>query len=339
MPATPYLNTISLPDFTDLVERNFSIVSQLVQINAAQLFISDDQSVNTGDTRLYEEADTETYALLKREGENAKRSQVGTGYTKICRAKRFAREIQISFEMRRYNKEPEVMSKLTSLANFTPQRHNLDLTHRFTFSNATSYVDMDGETVDISTGDGLSLINAAHTLAFVVTTYRNRVVGDPIFSQAALESALSLTTTDILSNFGERRVLSFNTIITGDDPTTIRTVRQLLESTADVDAVQAGIVNTYKARMNHVILPQLATTASGAADSTKKRWWFIGATGQGLMGWQAYDATWEPTNLKAPAAGNNLEDGHSDDWYYGVRSAWGICALAGRGLIGSLPVS
>lgn len=336
---TTLLSTLSLPELTDLIRRNFTIVNQRVARNAAELFINDMVGPNSGNSKRYNEVDTQTFARLKREGQNAVKAQAGLGYEKTATAKRIAIEIDITWEMRRYNRDQEIVTAMTTLAEFCPSRQDLDLTHVFTFSNATSYVDMDGATVDNSGGDGLSIINTAHTLAFSPITWSNRVSGDPIFSQGALEAAERLTTTDILNNFGDRRVLNFNTIITGDDPTTCRLVRQILESTADVDAVQAGIVNTYKGKYMHKVLPFLASTATGAKDTTKRQWWFLGAVGQGQMGWQSYYSLYEPANLLTPAPGNNGDNIHNDDWTFGARMAYSIATVTGRGLIGSLPTS
>ena len=336
---TSLLNTVTLSEFTDLVEKQFVQTQQLVKPNAQQLFIYEDMADHTGNTRRYDEVDTETYASLKREGMDAAKTLVGVGYNKIMTAKRIAKEIDITWEMRRYNKYPEVTAKLTSLSSFCPQRTEIDLTHVFTFATSSSYVDMDGDTVDVSTGDGQSLINAAHTLKFSATTYSNRVSGDPAFSKSGLEAAEALTNTNILSNFGERRVMKFNKIITGDDPNTVNNVSELLRSTAAVAAPNSGVTNVYENKYQHVVLPYLATTATGVVDSTKKRWWFLGATGQSVMGWQAYFGQWEAPHLQLPAEGRNSEDAHNDNWTYGTRSAYGIVTLAGRGMIGSHPVS
>jgi hypothetical protein len=95
-------------------------------------------------------------------------------------------------------------------------------------------------------------------------------------------------------------------------------------------------VNLNKYR--HVILPQLATTATGAIDSTKKNYWFLAAIGAGMRGWQAWYVEWEAQNLIPSTAGNGT-DVHKDIWYYNVRQSYQIGIVSGRGLIASLPVS
>lgn len=338
--TTGLLITTTLPEFTDLVTKSFAMAQQMVETGVAQsLFIMDDLSANTGDTRRYDEVDTETYSSLKREGDDATKANVGVGYTMTFTVRRFAKEIDVTWEERRFNKYPEVMGKLLSLTQFCPQRMELDLTHRFTFATSTSYTDMDGESVTISVGDTKALCATDHTLKFSSTTYRNRVSGDPVFSQGGLEAAEELAVTNIYNNFGQRRVKLFNTIITGDDPNTVNTVKQVLQSTADIDAAQSGVKNVYAGKYRHVILPYLATTATGAHDSTKKKWWFLAATGQGVNGWQAYLGIAEMPNLRSPAPGNNGEDVHNDNWTFGARCSYLIGALNGIGLIGSHPTT
>ncbi len=240
--------------------------------------------------------------------------------------------------MRRFNKKQEVMAAIQSLPYFNPQRVELDLTHRLTFATSTSYTDMDGNTVDLTVGDGLALASTVHTLKFSSTTYSSRISGDPLFSKGALEAAELLTTTDILSNFAEKRVMDFNTIVTGNNPTVVNAVKQFLKSVSDNTQTNPGVVNVNQDKYRHVILPQLATTATGAIDSTKKNWWFLIAAGAGLRGWQAWYIEWEASNLIPSTAGNG-QDVHKDIWYFNTRQAYNIGIVSGRGFIGSFPTN
>jgi len=335
MAYTSLLNKVTLSEFTDLTEKEFSHLQNKVTPVAQQLFVVEDLQANTGDTRRYDEVDTETYAKLKDEGDDAQKASAGVGYNKTMTAARRAVEIEITWEMRRYNKKPQVVSQLTNLSTFCPQRLELDLTHRLTFCTSSTYTDMDGTTVTVTGGDGNPIAYATHSLANSSSTWRNRVTNDPVLSQGALEAAEELANTNVLSNLGDRRVLPFNVLITGDDPNTKRTARQILQSTADVDAAQSGVMNYYSGAYRHVVLPQLATTAVGASDSTKKKWWGIAAIGNGVtQSWQAYLGIFEPNNMKAPE-----EDVHNDNWVYGARMSYGICVVSGKGIIMSCPAT
>ena len=339
--GTTLLNTVSLPELTDLIRKQFVMVQQMVKPMASQLFIKDPLGKGQGSTKRYDEVDTQTFARRKRQGEASKKAAVGVGYNVTAEKKRIALEIDITQEMRDENRYPEVGSLITSLTHFCPQRIEIDQTHILTFCTATSYTDMDGDSVTVSVGDGLALASAVHTLKFSSTTYSNRVTGDPIFSRGGLEAAEALATTNILSNFAERRVMMFNAIITGDDPNTVNTVKQFLNSTADVDAAQAGVMNVYRGKYRHVVLPYLATTATGARDATKERWWFIGAIGQGTNGWQAFYSVWEEPHMKDQSIDDRgaNHDYSRDIWTFGTRAGYSVRAVSGRGLICSLPTS
>lgn len=333
--STSLLSIGSLSEFSDLVEKEFAFQGSQVPKVAQSLYIVEDLSANTGDQRRYDEVDAQTYGLLKDEGDDASKASVAVGYNKTMTAKRIAIEVEITYEMRRYNKSPEIVSQLTNLSTFCPNRLELDLTHRLTFATSSTYTDMDGATVTVTGGDGNPISYATHALKESSTTWRNRVANDPVLSQGGLEAAELLAETDILTNFGEKRVMNFNTLITSTDPNTCRTAKQILQSTADIDAAQAGVMNYYSGAYRHVKLPLLATTATGANDSTKRRWWAIAAIGNGLTGsWRAHLGIFEPANLKSP-----VEDEHNDNWVYGARMSYGIAVLSGKGLIMSNPTS
>ena len=328
------LNTVSISEMTDLVSRNWGIYNDMVKVGPARsLFITEDMANHTGTTRRYTEIDTQTYAAVKEEGADASKATVQKGYEKDMTVRRFAKEIDITFEMRRFNKKPEIVSQLTALSHFCPQRMELDLTHRLTFATATSYTDMDGTTVATTVGDTNALVDSTHDVRGSSSTYSNVITGNPLFSKGGLEVAEGLANTNILSQFGERRVMNFNTIVTSDDPTTVNDVKQFLMSTTDVDQNNPGVVNVYKGKYQHVILPQLATDAAGAYNSAKAKYWALVAAGQGVNGWQAYCGIWEAPNLKTPAPGNNGEDVHNDNWTYGTRCSYGIVTVTGKGFL------
>jgi hypothetical protein len=335
---TTLLNTLTLPEMTDLVRHEWLQMQEEYPKNIQQLFITEPVGAGQGSSKRYNEIDIEKYADHKGEGANSKKAKAGVGYQIDMTARTFSKEIDITLEMRNDNRYNEVGSLITSLANFCQNRMDLDLTHRLSFSTASSYTDKNGDSVVTTVGDGNPLLYSAHTLVFSSTTYSNRVSGDPVFSQAAFEAALLLSTNQILTNFGEKKSMRFNTIISGDDPGTVRLIKQMINSMADVEAVQAGITNVYTG-YKHVILPDLATTAAGAYDSTKRRWWFVAATGQGAAGWQAYLGMWINPQFLSPSDTNAGMDIHNYNWTYSTYARYGICVPTGKGIIGSCPTS
>ena len=330
---TTLLSNASLEEFVDLTRRNWVYTQEHIARNARQLFIEDTVE---GSSKRYNEVDTETYADNKTEGADSKKAKVGTGYFMDLTLKTVSKEVDITLEMRQDNRYPEVKGLVTSLNEFCDSRMDLDLTHRFTFAGDASYTDKNGDTVTTEVGDGLALGSASHTLAFSDTTYNNLVTGAPAFSETSLESALLIGATQVYSNFGEKRNLNFNTIVTGNDPGTVRTVRQILQSTADVDAAQAGVKNVYQGQFNHVILPNLATSAAGAYNSAKRRYWFLVASGQGMNGWQAFFGSWIAPTLLTPSDSNAGMDIHNYNWTYSAYCRYGIVTVSPKGVIGSL---
>jgi len=335
MAQSSEISLLTFSEFADTVDRRFIEGESLVQdlASAKSLYQTSDIPKNSGDRRIFQEVDGETYAHYKAEGADAQKTEIAMGWTKTMTVRRFAAEIDITYEARNYGKNPEILRKLTSLATFCPQRLALDLTHRVTFMTATSYTDMDGETVDTSMGSTTStaLCDSTQDLTGSTNTYSTVITGNPLFSQGGLEVAMTQANTQVLSNFGERRIFNFNTIVTGDDPATIRQVRQLLQSMSDNTQNNPGVVNVYKGMFQHVVLPRIATSATGAYASTKKAYWALVAAGQ----WEAHLGVWEAPHLKKPATANNGEDLHNDNWTFGARCGYGIVVVTARGFLGS----
>ena len=171
--TTGTLNETTLSDFVDIERKEFSIIQKMVEPKAKQLYITDNVENHTGNTKQYKEVDTETFARLKREGENSAVASVGVGYEKTMTFRRFAMEIVITKEMRDDNEDPQIMGKLLSLNHFVPQRMELDLTHTFTFATSTSYTDQDGDTIDTTVGDGYALTNSALIVKAILNNLRN----------------------------------------------------------------------------------------------------------------------------------------------------------------------
>ena len=332
MAGSTEISLLGFSEFADTVARRFyeggGLVQDLDQVKG--LFMVENVPSGTGNQRIYTEYDGETYARFKDEGADTTKTSVIKGYNKTMTARRFGAEIDITFEARTFGKNAEILRKLTSLATFIPQRQALDLTHQLTFATAGTYTDMDGETVTVTTGDGIALVSASHTLSGgSPATYSNVITGNPVFSASALDVARGIANTAIYSNFGERRVMNFNTVVTTDDPATVRAVKELLNSTADPNGANSGVVNVDKGMFKHVVLPRLATTATGAYDSTKAKYWAYVASGE----WEAHLGIWEGAKLKMPAAGNNGEDLHNDNWTFGTRGTWGITVVSPKGFM------
>lgn len=322
------LNTASLNDFVKLADVIWTDTLDSLPAVARNsgIFKMDPIATNTGESREYSEIDLEEYANNKDEGDDADQARVQQGFSNTLTLVRRGLDESITWEMRNRNKAPEVISRLTNLGKTLVNRLDLDLSHRITFGTATSFVDKDGISVDIATGDGLALFSTAHTLKGSSTTYRNRLANNPQLSKGSLEGMEKLIVEETLNQFGEKMTIPFDILYTTDDPNTVNTTRELLQSTAEVSAPNAGVVNVYQAKYRHEMLPRIATTAAGAVDSTKAKFWGIASSSDSTL---FLGMEQEPT-LNSPSATTNAEDVSSEDWTFTARTSYGIVAVGAR---------
>jgi len=323
------LNTVSLNVFVQLADVIFERALEMTDTSARSsgLFKVENVPANTGESKQYTEIDLELYADYKGEGQQAGRAKVQQGYTKTLTVYRVAKDISITYEMRTRNKYPEVVNRLTNLARLPVNRMELDLTHRITFGTATSYTDRDGRSVDVSTGDGLALFSTVHTLRGSSTTYRNRLAGNPRISRGALEGLERLVTEQTFNHMGELIPVTpglYDILWTTADPTDVNAAREYLQSTAEVEGPNSGVMNVYRGKYRHVILPLIPTTAAGGIDTSKRHYWGIASSQLST----AHLAIWEEPHLKSPQADQG-EDFSTDDWLFGTRAGYGIAILNG----------
>lgn len=326
--------TTGYRELFDLVKKSFDKVAPNYPMDAKVLFMEETIPENTGTTRRFYEQDFSTYARLKRESEDTKKAQYGIGFYKDITVRRYALEFSLSYEARKWNDYNSAINNIARMLIETiPNRMNMDMSHRLSFADASSMIDMDGQAVDLTVSDSLSLINSAHRLAFTSKTYSNQVPGNPAFDVGgiALEAAEKLMTTDILNNYGVRYPMTFDTIITSDNPKTVRDVNKFMDSPTDINQANPNTINVYKGKYRHVIMVHIDTDAEGNKDATKAERWYL-ANLNGADRLQAKLAIWERPTMKSPVE----EDFHNDDLFMGVRGAWGLAILNGKGIIGSM---
>lgn len=326
MATTATLNSSSLPQFTDLVKRSF--VDGLKSLNQnmrnAPFVNEDSMPQNTGLYKRYAERLTRNeYASFRAEGDVAAQALIQYGYEKDLEVSTVALAVSITETMRVAGKNQDMLDMVTSLSSVVPNSIDLDLSHRITFFSATTYTDRNGRVVSITVGDGLALGSASHTLTGSATTYSTLVTGNPQFSKGALETAEKSFVENTYNNLGEKMAVSPDTILTTDDPNTINQVRELIQATADVNSANSGTVNVYKAKYTHVVAPRIATTAAGAVDSTKAKYWALICNDISDFNL----AILQQPKLSTPMDGNNGEDISSGNWNYVVRAMYGICIV------------
>lgn len=323
------LNIATLSDFVKNAQILFlkGLDSIKMETRNSGIFRVDNIPDYSGNTKEYSEIDLEEYAKAKPEGDQTVRAKVQQGYSKIGTLKRIALDIGITYEMRHYNKYQEVVSRLTNLGRVVGNRMELDLAHRITFATATSYTDMDGATVDTTCGDTLQWAYTAHTLKGTSATFRNRLANNPVFAKGALEGMEQMIIENSVNQFGEKITIPYDILWTTDDPNTVNTVREYLKSTASPDALNNGVVNVYSGKYRHVVLPRVATTATGAVDSTKAKYWGLASS----MYAQAVLAINEEPRLKVSSETGNSTDFSTEDYNFGAAAGYFIVTPGARG--------
>ena len=318
------LNTISLPKLTANADYIFvdALNSLPREAYNSGIFRVVPVGMNSGDTRVFTEMDDEEYASFRGEGDDAVRADVQVGYDITVTAEYMAKDIGITERMRSFNKYPEIIRKFTNLGRLVPNKMDLDLTHRLTFGASTSYTDADGRTINIATGDTKALFATDHALAGSATTYRTIVANNPRLSRGAVEAA-ELLMVQRYNNLGELKSATADILFTSNEPNTVNTAREYLQSTADPDSANSGVVNPYRGKYRHVILPRLATTAAGAYDSTKIYYWGIVDSSRST----SYIGIWQEPYMVAPTVGDGIEFA-TGNWNYGTRGAYGIGTVA-----------
>lgn len=331
----PNISSYTFPQMTDLVTRSFQDgLKTLPQVmRNSGIVVEEAMPQHTGEfKRFAERIQRNQYASVRDEWDVSKMAKVQYGYEKDLQVYTVSLEVSITKRMRVAWKNQEILDQITSLSEVCPATMDLDLTHRLTFAFASSYVSRDGITIDTTVGDGQALIYNAHTLTGSSTTYSNAMTSNPAFSKAALENAEQLFVEGTFNNLGEKMAMKPDVIITTDDPNTVNQVRELLKSTASIaDEKNSGVINVYKAKYRHVVLPRLATTATGAVDTNKRKYWFLASTADSDF----YLSVLEAPYLKTPADGNNGEEFSSENWKYLTAATYGIAIVTGRWIKGS----
>lgn len=290
-------------------ERVPSVAKQLYEVINNSLYVTEHSSL-----------DGFTFAHRKDEGDNYYQENPTQNYSKTITKYRIGLEATITWEMRTYDKYREIKRVLTDLGAATAQRMELDLTHRFTFGTAVSYTDMDGTTVATTVGDALQLFYSLHIVPGAGTTYRNRIANNPLLSKGGLEAAETLFAQQMIDASGNKVVVRPDTIVIADDPNTENTALEILKSLSAPDAGVAGVENVYRSKYKLLKLPYLATTATGALDSTKTKYWMLADSAHT----DAICEVSENPHMVSPTPGSNAEDFDNDDWKFKSSAAYGI---------------
>lgn len=336
--SSAFLATYTQKEIYNVVEKVFLQFKEGYPLDAKPLFAMRPVPMSNGVIKRYDQKDFSSFASAKPEGAPAKRAKYGIGFHKDVLLKRIALELALTYEAKQFNNWDDVKGIGAELGKTAPQRINLDMTQfAITFAQGVSYVDMDGYLIDTTTGDGLSLANAAHLLAFSGLTYTNIVPGAPQFSKAALIAAETIARNNTLDNYGIPKGYQWTHIWCSGAPNNTENIQQFLRSISDNTQANPNVENTYKNRYKMLVLEQLDTNVFGQRDTSKSNHWGIGAFEGDITSGRRFTgiySEWEAPHMKpAPTADNNASDFSRDIDKFAVRAGYGICALDGMGIV------
>lgn len=280
-------------------------------------------------TSEYSQIDNPGFARRKDQGSKYAVGSPQQGYSLNLTKSRIGLLEQVTWEMRKYDKYREIEKTMRGLGESTAMRVELDLTHLFTFGlQGSSYTNMDGETVNCVTGDGVQIFSDSHTITGGANTVDN-YVGTTAFSRTGLEAAERLFRNMVNMN-AVKVAPQPDTIITSDDPAVVNAVREFLNSTLVPDS-NDNAMNVYGSKYKHIILPYLATDANGAPSSTGRYFWM-------LADLKHKDAVLEfsemPQFVMANPGGNG-EDFETDDWKAKSSASYAYGVLDYKWIVGA----
>lgn len=319
------INSTNFSDFVANMTINFrrafdefpKVASQLYDVQPTDL-VSGDESSLAGFT----------VAKIKREGEDFAFLDINQGYRKAWTVYEVGGMTKITWLMRTGNKYRDIDTRINNLGRSAAKRMEWDLTHRFTFGASTTYTNLDGDSVSITTGDSLQLFYSAHTVNGSSTTFRNIVANNPVLSKGGLEAAEKLFATQMIDSNGELINEVPDTLIVSNDPSTVNTALEYLKSTTAPDGGASGIYNVYGGKYRLVVLPYLATTAAGVYDSTKATYWMLA----NLKGTDAICKILEaPTFI--PPTENDGKEFETMDWKFASHAAYALMILRANWIV------
>lgn len=320
------LNSLTNNDFTSLIDiiwiDNVNEVDK--SCYSSGIFNIFPIPLGTGEHRRFSEFDREEYAKRKAQGNQAERLKTQQGYTKDMDVFRYGEDVGVTIEDIQYNKYPEVMDRLINMVDLPWNRMELDMQQRLSNFDQTSFVNMDGETIDLTTGDTFAWAYTAHTVKGTASTYRNILANNPRLSKGSLIAILRQGKENAINQFGEKLPgIRYDILWTTDDEEDMVLAEEYLESLGAPDFNNPAVKNVMRYKFRHVILPRVAVDANGLVDTTKRHFWGVSSSKYTA----AYIGIWE-----APFAipMYDLPDG-SENKQTGVRAAWGITVVTGRG--------
>lgn len=342
------ITQLGAPELFDIVMKTFTRFKDTSDKSAMNVPVHKVQTAR----KLFRisQQDYSTYAKYKAELALTKRSKYAIGFHKDIYMKTIALEDAMSEESYTYSTPEEgwdeFLGKMKNLAQTVSNRMNLDITQAFfTFAQSPAYVDMDGQIIDIATGDGLSPANSAHLLAHSPITYNN--IGPAVqFSKSAWKIDERIARNNTMDNFGYPVKANLTHIFFTGDAENKEEIYQFIKSRTDNTQNNPEVINTYYGKLMPLELSSIDTDVQGFRDTSKSNYWGgIGLNGNILDGtrFSGVLGVWEYPRIKTPpyagSIGGAAVDFSRDLLKWASRARYGIGMLDGMQIIYNFPTN
>lgn len=218
-------------------------------------------------------------ARRRDDGGDAFKGSLKQGYRKNFNQKEIALQVDVTKQMRMFDKYDEIFSKMRMMGKSAERRVELDIASLLSYAWSSSYTNIDGETVTTTTPDGNTLIYTAHACNGSTSTYSNSIATTHSpFDQNVLEKLEELFNNFLDESDGRIVPVMPDTIITGRHAPTVHAVKRVLNSEFYTENANhsSNTVKNYK----HLVVPFIDMNAqTEARDANKLRYCFLAALG------------------------------------------------------------
>jgi len=333
------VSTMTIPAVQDLVKKSFAKEVHQKNAEVRRIFIKETGDWTSSSKRIHE-VDRERFAEQKVEGQSSAQRGVAQGYFKDIERKTISVTRVVSGEAYQALTAHKLAEYAIQTKKDIVDKIELDMRNFIGYATgATSYTDNGGFVIDLTVGDGYSVFHGVHTLKHSTTTYSNILTGNPTLTNVAMESAEDYFEYNVYDNFGQNVEMSPDTLITTKKAIMVNRVKRLFgsispESIASTANANAGVMNTYKDKYNHLQI-RFDVDSNGKTNATYSFYWMLASlNGTPEERFQAYYVSWM-SPMVAPA------EVDQDKWImsYTARACYGLGAVSGKGILVSKATS
>jgi len=219
-------------------------------------------------------------ARRRDEGDDAWKGTLKQEYTTTFEQTEIALQMEVTKQMRMFDKYDEIMKKMRQGGRGAERRYEMDVAAYLSYAWASSYTNVDGETIATTSPDGNTLIDPTHDANGSSATFSNEIgtTHDPI-DVDTLEDLEELGNSFIDEADGRLVPATFDTIIHARHAPTKHTIKRILNSELLAETANND-TNTLKGSYKMLEVPFMdMNMQTEARDSDKARYVFLANLG------------------------------------------------------------